>query len=322
MNERVLDVSNWDYDTLKDANLQCIYAAGIRRLIVGCWHLEVTTDIVMRARRIGFVVEDLYAFLYYGLAWEQRELNNALEVHRILGSIRRIWLDCEAQYTERTDDVDTEAPGITAPMRVALTLRARSKVISSGITPGIYTGFYWWRSNMGNTDAFKDDPLWIANYGLNDGQMQPITTLSQPFGGWTKASVHQYTSNVGLCGRSTRDWNYWNLEGDTMASEEYENVNARLERMELALFSGMESARGSTRAQRLTDSRWRASIIAGEIETPDGQMNRSIGQQLENLNTRVKRAETSGPSNPNAVLYGVPISIIQGRIVKDESPDN
>lgn len=318
------DLSNHDWDTFDPA---CFYRQGVRRAILGCWDLDKTRSMTRDLRAAGIVVEDLYTFLYYGLPTERREVSNALAVHQELGGISRVWLDCEAHFTEQAGDFDTEAPGMTPAIRIAKTMEARNTVRARGLSTGIYTGTYWWRDNMADTTAFKDDPLWIANYGRNDGKMAPLTELGVlAFGGWTRASVHQYTSTGGYCGRPNRDLNYWNLE-DTMASAEYNElkgmllaINERLDAVELGFGSGAEEQRTQSgtaisRAEKLTNARYRVKGIGDSKETAD-PLKRSLLQQAANIHARLAAIE-SRTGLGNAVQYGDKIDLDSGRIIKD-----
>lgn len=214
------DLSNHDLSTFDPA---CMKAAGVDRVIVGCWDLAATLTIVAGCRDVGVIAEDLYAFLYFGHPWEQRESHNAKAVADQLGGIAGVWLDVEA-------DPPHEAPGLTAEHRFDATWEARERAITHGADPGIYTGAYYWIPKMANTRIFADlgDPLWVANWGTNDpnNPRPPLTSVN--FGGWSRPAVHQYSSMIPVCGRR-RDHNYWMHErGTPMTPEEL----ARLERLE------------------------------------------------------------------------------------------
>lgn len=209
-----LDLSIYDHSTFAPS---CFAANGVERVIIGTSNYAVSRDMVEGCRAAGIAVEDLYGFIYYGLSWESRDLDNCLRLAGELGGIKRIWLDCESGFSNNGVDDDTEAPGITVQYRMAKTIEQRNRVIAAGLQPGIYTGIYWWRSNMGDSHAFADLPLWIANYGTNDpsNPRPPITEVD--FGGWTKPAAHQFSSTIALCGRAVRDHNYWFLESEEEA---------------------------------------------------------------------------------------------------------
>lgn len=235
----VLDVSNHDYSTFDPA---CFKAAGVERLIVGCWQEPITRDIVVESRIAGIVVEDLYAYLYYGLGHERREVTNALAVAAAEGGIKRIWLDCEASPPN-------EVAGLTPSDRIARTDLAVGLIQANGIEVGIYTYGPYWRSQMGNTTKYSaaGHKLWHAAYGAGGNPIPPITEVN--YGGWAKLAAHQYTSTVECCGRR-RDHNYWYLdEEDWMTTKEGEDFL-------LAVFSGAEEA-GLPREERLANARFR-----------------------------------------------------------------
>jgi GH25 family lysozyme M1 (1,4-beta-N-acetylmuramidase) len=58
----------------------------------------------------------------------------------------------------------------------------------TGRTPIIYTGDYFWRSAMGNTNAFVGNPLWYARYTTTTPTAATIP------GGWPRWTFWQYTS--------------------------------------------------------------------------------------------------------------------------------
>ena len=74
-----------------------------------------------------------------------------------------VWVDCE----------DSDAPN-------AQWLRDFLDAVPH-LAVGIYTGSYWWRRYMHNTDEFAFLPLWHANYFT-------------PYGGWELPLMHQFTS--------------------------------------------------------------------------------------------------------------------------------
>lgn len=304
-----LDVSNYDYDTF---DTKCLKESGIKRVIFGCWDLEKTGAMIDRSLSAGLIANCVYCFIYYGLDWESREVDNAVTLRRAF-PMERAFLDCESHWRENTP---TEARAMTVGQRVVTTGHHRSTLKAAGYAPGIYTGYFWWRDNMGDSELFKDDPLWLAWYGKNDGTAARITDLEAagiPFGGWRRASIHQFCSTVGLCGRDSRDWNYYGLESeDGLSQEQYDSLLSRIERMELAGFSGGEEA-AIARDKRIANAQYRAQQIADPTGAPKGQEARSLAQQVQNLGTRTKALETSA-GVANAVLYGVPVNIINGTI--------
>lgn len=282
----VLDLSNHDYPTFDPG---CLAGADVTSVIVGCWDLEKTLDIVRGSRAVGIEASELYTFLYPGLAWELREVTNALSVFHILGGIRRVWLDCESQFTEWPGDVDTEAPGMTVDGRLAVARYGRKVIEDVGAGVGIYTGESWWRNKMGNSTEFSDLPLWLANYGSDDpaNPRPPITTVN--FGGWSGVYRHQYSSTIVVCGRN-RDHNYEIAEGENDVSD--------IEDLILATFAGVEERDedGKTlpRDQRLVIARARMADRAGGAAQ---SVNDAAASAASNLADHVKNhaAGISGP---------------------------
>lgn len=199
-----LDLSNHDLATF---NAACLRDAGVTRVIVGCWDLDATLRIVSECRDVGIIAEDLYGFLYFGLPWEQREVENAATVALRLGGIGRFWADLEA-------DQPYESAAATPATRIAATDQALARATSFGAEGGIYSAPYYW-PKMGNTTRYSSRRLWLPNYGSNDPNNPRPPILAVNFGGWTWPSIHQYSSSIPVCGRG-RDHNYF-LMGDDMA---------------------------------------------------------------------------------------------------------
>jgi lysozyme len=59
-----------------------------------------------------------------------------------------------------------------------------------GQPPILYTYSSFWTSFVGNAEDLARHPLWLANYGKNDGNVHPVRTV----GGWRSIAIHQYTS--------------------------------------------------------------------------------------------------------------------------------
>ena len=51
-------------------------------------------------------------------------------------------------------------------------------------------------SAVGNAPGFERYPLWLANYGKDDGKVYPVRTV----GSWPSIAVHQYTSKGRIAG--------------------------------------------------------------------------------------------------------------------------
>lgn len=224
---RTLDLSNHDYSTFDPA---CLKAAGVERVILGCWDFAIAETMLLALRNAGITVEDVYCFLYYRLPWENNDILNADVLQQRHGGIKRIWLDCEAMFDGPAGLLDTEAEGTTVIQRLQLT-QSWFVTMSREFEVGIYTGRYWWRDKMANSTWFAERgaPLWLANYGTNDPDNPRPPILEEHFGGWTKPAVHQYSSTIPVCGRG-RDHNYWFLEEGLSVED-----RARLDRLERLL---------------------------------------------------------------------------------------
>lgn len=246
-----LDTSNYDAPTFDAA---CFAANGVRRIIVGAQFEAIAHKQVAQALAAGINVMGVYAFLYFGGGQQAADATRrAIRVAKA-HAIPVVWLDAEA-----------DMPGVTlTPAQRNTELdRCVSIVTSEGLTAGIYTGGWWWTPNH-NTIQFSHLPLWFSLYGANDGKQPPVRNPG--FGGWQKAVIHQYTSNVGLCGRNQRDFNHvWpdapGLKGgDDVTREEYEALVARVEDLELASFAGGEERSGGVllpRGERLAKAAYR-----------------------------------------------------------------
>lgn len=290
----VIDVSNWQLRILEqqgrkvDEWAACLAANGVERAIVGCWDYEATRTLVVALRSAGILVEDLYAFLYYGLPHEAREVDHALAHLRGLGGIDQVWLDCEAHWGE----FPTEAQDVTVGYRIAVTARERARIAGELVGTGIYTGYYWWRDKMANYAGFAEqgDPLWFAYYPVDK---RPIWSLAAdyregPFGGWMHTSVHQYTSDIELCGQRL-DHNYWFLEDDvSMTPAEKEQLLtlqgkvARLENIVAGYGIFPVVARGNN-LQALAHATGAASLQPGTLYELTGEQTlRYLGAQGTN----------------------------------------
>lgn len=149
------------------------------------------------ARNAGITAEECYIYLYFGENGEQwdsaKRTNLKLDLIDQVGGIKRVWLDCE-QEKHGLDDV-TLFNHIVA---------ARDIVQRRGYECGIYTGAWWWKPYMKDTNEFSYLPLWAAQY---DGGVQSLDLVGGGFGGWTTCVRKQYTDRGVLGGYSPLDLN-------------------------------------------------------------------------------------------------------------------
>lgn len=210
----VLDLSSYDLDTL---DAPCMRAAGVTGVILGVYSPSDAPNRMRQAaqscRDAGIDILGFYGLVYFGDPHgETRDTRWAIQLAQEF-DVNRVWLDCE---------MDARAAGwsqapVPAPSgRVSAIHTAVDAVRLAGLSPGIYTGSWWWRPNTNDSTSFASLPLWHSDYGANDGTREPVLEVN--YGGWTKVAVHQYTSRLFVCGRE-RDANYV-FEEDEMTNEE------------------------------------------------------------------------------------------------------
>lgn len=205
MTDKGIDLSN--YDSIDASTVACFIANGYTHALIGCQVESIGHQQFATCTNGGMVVNTTYCFLYFGfdgfMGFQDLialETNKAIRVALAHGATH-VALDCEA------DGINARG-GITAAERIADWQRARDMVISAGLLPILYTGWYYWQSHM--ADAQFDDPLWLANYGQANGMQPPpppITTIVMG-GRPHEVNIHQYASLPDLCGRESRDRNY------------------------------------------------------------------------------------------------------------------
>ena len=237
MSLNCVDMSKWG-GPLSDTEAQCLTNAGVRLIITGTGHPS-GAGVWARQQaeswlRNGGETLDAYIYLYMA-GQPTTQVNAALGTLQGL-PVRMWWLDAE----------DTESPHLTAQQRADF-LESCLQALGSR-TAGIYTGRWWWRPNMGNSTAFAHLPLWNSYY---DGDPD---TDGLPYGGWVESAIEQYQGTTDFCGQSV-DLNFAKNLEDAMTPDE----RLRMERLELAMFSGKEEA-SLGRDQRLQNAQFRAAL--------------------------------------------------------------
>lgn len=218
------DISNWDQPTFDP---KCFKEVGVKNVIIGCQRPAIAEAQIMGCQREGINVAGLYAFLYFGGMQPMSATRQMLDI-ALKYNIEVTWLDAEA------DDPGAAEP--TPGQRNAQLGQCVAMCQDAKKTPAIYTAPWWFIPKHNNSTAWMRLPLWLANYGTNDGTMPPMRSVD--FGGWTHCVIHQYTSLGGFCGRAERDRNHvWtDCPGFTteegMSSAEYEELKARLATIE------------------------------------------------------------------------------------------
>jgi hypothetical protein len=98
--------------------------------------------------------------------------------------------------------LDFEHPGL-GPRRLARWAKDWLKRVEKriGQPPILYTYSSFWTSRVDNATGFSRYPLWLANYGVDDGSVHPVRRV----GDWPSVAVHQVHvegPHLRLCGGS------------------------------------------------------------------------------------------------------------------------
>lgn len=141
----------------------------------------------------------VYVYEYFPLSpWQQTpEARVANAIHMCQGHrVSAIYPDVE----DPNDDLTPQGQrNIVASLK-----RCRTLIQAAGYLFGIYTGYYVWRDRTGDSQEFKDAPLWFADY-LYDGLPTPgATPTYMPTklpGGWTTVRYWQYQNTTFFGGR-------------------------------------------------------------------------------------------------------------------------
>lgn len=167
-----VDVSNFTGVPSPD-QLAALYAKGYRFAIPGtqtgldgnCY----TAGQIAAFQTAGFQVPAVYVFLY----WDGNDPGRVTDAMKYG---LPVWLDCEWKQAQ------------VAPPTVI-----GQAVVSLGQQcAGIYTGSWWWVPFMQNSSELSYLPLWHAAY-FDDGHV-PAFSEFQPYGGWAKPTIWQYSS--------------------------------------------------------------------------------------------------------------------------------
>jgi len=186
-----LDVSNYDYDTF-DAD--CMKAAGVDKLIIGCQRPEIARWMCTEAQRAGIEIIGVYAYIYFGVD-TIGQTKAAIDVAKEYG-IGTVWIDVE------------DTSGGTIDSRLSEVRKTVNLVEEAGLNAGIYTGGWYWPTYMADTNEFSRLPLWHSAYWDDHREVRNVS-----YGGWNAVAIHQYTSTLSICGRN-RDANYVFEEDD------------------------------------------------------------------------------------------------------------
>lgn len=194
---RAADLSNWSGE-ITPQQAHDLYEEGVRRVIVQV----VNERILTHRQQIPVLIDaglEVQAYVYVWFSGGEQFVKDRVRwACSELGAFPRVemvWLDCE-QSTEDDPPFDYINLPTTVIIRSAVDVVARS-----GYRPGIYTRRDWWELGTNNSTAFKDLPLWNANYD-GDPDLDPAG-----YGGWGIPHMEQYQGTSTLAGVPMVDLN-------------------------------------------------------------------------------------------------------------------
>ena len=164
--------SSWD----------ALYAQGQRLAVIGSAHPRPNTfalENLRRAKQAGFILAT-YAVVYPSVPSAQTVDVAKRMCGEFWPQLSFVGIDCETE-------------GITEAQIFGMETAIRA----AELRPLMYTGGWFWKPKMADSQAFNHLPLWTANY------RSPPESDSVPlYGGWTKNSLvgHQWAGSVQLAG--------------------------------------------------------------------------------------------------------------------------
>lgn len=200
----LIDVSNWQ----SALDLQVIKDAGIVGVIAKASEGADFVDPVYETFRARAKALDLVFGSYH---YARPDTNAAT------ADIRTVTLDARREATmylaaakpAEGDMIalDFEKAGPLSPSQMEFWAATFLDTVEEelGQPPMLYTYPNFWQTTVGNSAAFGAYPLWLASWGPNDGTRSPVS----PLPGWSKVTLHQYTSKGTVPGYTgTLDRNY------------------------------------------------------------------------------------------------------------------
>lgn len=158
------------------------YPAGVtRKQIETCVFMDMPTDAYLYLWTNSNVEADMRAKL---------QLLNGLEQH-----IGHLWLDVE--------DVTPASPEQRLrAVRQALAVLDGWCVAHNKPAAGIYTGKWYWHAYLNDPHEFSARALWTSQYDAIDD-----ASVFQPYGGWDRCKIKQYSGSSSLAGINGVDLN-------------------------------------------------------------------------------------------------------------------
>lgn len=177
--ELAIDMSNYTGPVTPE-QATALYNDGHRRVVVGTQDPLITQGQIDVLAAVGIEIE---AYTY--LRFDRDAHAQVVRGIAALGGrvARRMWLDAE----------DETAAQLPANQVVAFLYEA-ARACEGVIVSGIYTRQSWWAQCTGNSEEFKDFPLWFAT----DDKQGDLSF--EPFGGWKRADMEQYSFDQKLQG--------------------------------------------------------------------------------------------------------------------------
>lgn len=197
--KKAVDMSKWG-GPLTDAEARCFKDSGWQRVVVGISEVPLARQQLTTARAAGLETHG-YVYVYWPTAayFPEFAINNCGDL------IDFLWIDVE-QETE------------LSPAAVVHLIHQCVAVCEAKRMPcGIYTSLSKWQTLTGNSQEFKDLPLWNAFYD-DDPDMD---FARNPYGGWTHASMEQYGNTQSVCGQSVDVNVYQEEEVDAPTKAEF-----------------------------------------------------------------------------------------------------
>ena len=167
----------------------CLREQGYGRIIVGIRqdNFALTRHNLQVAHGEGFETE-AYVYLWWGGDTYQR---TAAGCELVAPFASFLHIDCE----DNGNGAPGQPLGIASQNIVHKISRSVQACAQASMPHGIYSGAWWWIPATDNSEAFRDLPLWAADYdGIAD------LDVWRPFGGWERPSTKQYQGTTNLCG--------------------------------------------------------------------------------------------------------------------------